>query len=67
MECNHVFEPRYNRTWPEAMTSEDLMKVMCDETLILEEGMDSCKNKKYIYDICARCGKIVKDEQGETK
>ena len=59
-ECKHKFKPRYNKEW-----SNTLVEILKTPGLKKCSGGDDkiyLKKETYIYDICVKCGKIIKDD-----
>ena len=56
MECKkNKFKPRYDYIFPEWFSRISSIKGNSEQLKVLKE-------KIYIYDICIRCGKIIKRE-----
>jgi hypothetical protein len=55
--CKHKFEPRYDEILPAEI---NFGGGYGGRTFI-----EALKTKKYIYDICVRCGKIIKRNNHE--
>jgi hypothetical protein len=51
----HKFEPRYDRELPEHLEIKNGYP----------EAIEAFKNSIYVYDICVRCGKIIKRKGDE--
>ncbi len=67
MSCKHKFQPRYNHKWStlikdiRELAGNRIQNVNCKnmDTAYLQE-------ERYIYDICVKCGKIIKEVSGEA-
>ena len=58
-QCKHKFRPRYNRKWSTALKDViDSGRVSHAKHLNDSAYLQS---EIYIYDICIKCGKIIKD------
>ena len=59
-ECKHKFKPRYNKEWTspvvEIMKTPGLRKISG-----AQDSEIYLKKETYIYDICVKCGKIIKE------
>jgi len=59
-ECKHKFKPRYTEIYSSVI--EELSKTGSVRTSYpWQAGQRSLKEKRYIYDICIKCGKTIKD------
>lgn len=54
----HQFEARYDESAPDVSSIERLNTTVGGAV----EYLNAMKAKTYVYDICVRCGKIVKRE-----
>ena len=52
------FEPRYDRTSPEAMP-----KVSLSDPFGLPAVIESFKSQTYIRDVCIRCGRTIERQE----
>ena len=58
-KCNHKFQPRYDEKWT------TVIEELADKHHTMTQGHASAmvpyvKERIYIYDICIKCGQIVK-------
>lgn len=58
-KCKHRFKPRYNEKYTTLL--EELVKLKREVNRLDDKLMvPYLKEKLYIYDICSRCGQIIK-------
>ena len=57
----HNFEPRYDESIP-IIFSETLrlLTKMCGETSDWYEKINKLRERRYIHDVCTKCGAVVK-------
>ncbi len=66
-KCKHKFKPRYTETYSSLI--EEKLKIVAKTggriqcgSMPWQAGERTLKEKRYIHDVCVKCGMIVKGE-----
>ena len=67
VKCKHKFKPRYTKIYSSLVEEKLAIMAKCGEKITIgsmpwQAGERTLKEIRYIYDICVKCGKVIKPE-----